>query len=154
MYAVAVAGVLEPVLSLALARARARISFGAPIADHQYIQDKLVDMKLTMESARWLAYSAASGLMEDDRTCSSQASLAKLVASEGMVRAGLELIHIFGHLGYERGAGLDRVVRDAIALRLAGGTTEMQKKNVLRGLLAECPPLGDPAMAVLAGEGV
>ena len=62
------------------------------------------------------------------------ASMSKLTASEGMVRAGLEFIQVFGHAGYERANGIERVLRDAVALRLAGGTTEMQKKNVFKGL--------------------
>jgi isovaleryl-CoA dehydrogenase len=136
MYAVAVAGALELVLQRGMDRAHSRSAFGRPIADHQYVQDKLVDIKLTMEAARWLGYSAMSGLVAGDSQFSSQASLAKLVASEGMVRAGLELIQIFGHTGYERRNGVDRVVRDAIALRLAGGSTEMMKKNVFK-ILAE-----------------
>jgi isovaleryl-CoA dehydrogenase len=134
MYGLAVAGFLEPLLHVALERADGRIAFGAPLIEHEYIQDKLVDMKLTMETSRWLAYSAAAALARGDATCSAQASLAKLVAAEGMVRAGLELIQIFGHHGYERAGGVERALRDAVALRMAGGTSEMQKKNVIKHL--------------------
>ena len=72
------------------------LAFGVPLAEHEYIQDKLVDMKLAMETSRWLAYSAAAELCKANPASSMQASLAKLAASEGMVRAGLELIQLFG----------------------------------------------------------
>jgi len=134
MYGIAVAGVLEPVIERAMARISSRIAFGVPLAEHEYIQEKLVDMKLTMETSRWLAYSAAAELCRANPASSMQASLAKLAASEGMVRAGLELIQLFGHEGYDRASGIERVLRDATALRLAGGTTEMQKKNIFKHL--------------------
>lgn len=137
MYGVVVAGYLEPLLAQALERTQNRTAFGRPIADHEYIQDKLVDMKLTMEASRWLAYSTVSGLARKNRFFSAQASLAKLTASEGMVRAGLELIQLFGHAGYDRGAGIERVLRDGVAIRIAGGTSEMQKKNVFKCLVEE-----------------
>lgn len=133
MYGDAVAGFLEHILDQALERVSTRFAFETSIADQQYIQEKLVDMKLTMETSRWLAYSAAAALIRGDSGSSSmQASLAKVTASEGMVRAGLELIQIFGHVGYDRTNDIERVLRDAVAIRIAGGTTEMQKKNIFK----------------------
>jgi isovaleryl-CoA dehydrogenase len=136
MYAVATAGLLEPLIATAMDRACTRRAFGVPLAEHELIQDKLVEMKVTMEASRWLAYSAVAALGHDDLRCSSQASVAKIVAAEGMVRSALELIQLFGHAGYADGP-IERVLRDAVALRIAGGTTEMQKKNVFKHLLLD-----------------
>lgn len=135
MYGIAVAGFIEPLLAQATKRVTARSAFGTKIAEHEYIQEKLVNMKLAMEASRWLAYSAAAALIRNDPASSLQASLAKLTASEGMVQTGIELIQVFGHQGYERQTGIEKIVRDAIAIRMAGGTTEMQKKNIFKHLI-------------------
>jgi isovaleryl-CoA dehydrogenase len=134
LYGVAVAGFLEPIIEQAMGHVQRRVAFGVPLAQHEYVQGKLVDMKMTMECARLLAYSAAAALERGDEAFSAQASLAKLAASEGMVKASVELIQIFGHAGYDRTQPIERCVRDALALRIAGGTTEMQKLNVFKQL--------------------
>lgn len=142
MYGIAVAGLLEDVIDHALTRSKERVSFGVPIADHQYVQDKIVRMKLTMETSRWLAYSAVAALARGNDACSIRASLTKLAASEGMVASALEYIQLFGHLGYDRTTGIERVLRDAVGLRLVGGSTEMQKLNIFKQLSR---PSGDGA---------
>ena len=135
MYSVAVTGFLEPLLQRALSWAQEREAFGVPLAEHEYVQDKIVTTKMTIETSRWLAYSAAAALERHDPSASLQASLAKLTASEGTVQSALELVQVFGHRGYQRGFGLERALRDAVALRIAGGTSEMQKRNVFKQLL-------------------
>lgn len=134
MYAVATAAQLESMISRALGHATTRRAFGAALAEHELIQDKIVDMKVTMESSRWLAYSAADALARHEANSAMLASCAKISASEGLVRASTEVIQIFGHKGFEIGSGIERYLRDAIAFRLAGGTTEMQKKNIFKYL--------------------
>lgn len=136
LYGVAVAGFLEPMIQDAMQRVHSRVAFGVPLARHEYLQEKLVDMKMTMESARLLAYSAAAALEQGDASYSTQASLAKLAAAEGIVKASIELVQIFGHAGYDRSQPIERCVRDALALRIAGGTSEMQKLNVFKQLSA------------------
>ncbi|GHD37236.1 acyl-CoA dehydrogenase [Nocardiopsis kunsanensis] len=140
MYGVAVAGQMQRHLERALFRVRERESFGIPLAEHEFIQDKIVDMEATAEGSRWMSYAAADALERGDREkYSSLASVAKMTASEGMVRAGLELVQVFGHIGYMRDHGIERVARDAIAIRIAGGTTEMQKKNIFKHLMMRFP---------------
>jgi isovaleryl-CoA dehydrogenase len=152
MYAIAVAGQLRLHLHRALDHALTRQAFGQPLAEHELIQDKLVDMKLTAESARYMGYAAADALIRGDRSYSELASCAKLAASEGIVRAGVELIQIFGHAGYMRDSGIEQVLRDAVAIRIAGGTTEMQKKNIFKQLSAgHAKHHGRSAEGTLAG---
>jgi alkylation response protein AidB-like acyl-CoA dehydrogenase len=144
MYGIVAATPLEVMIAHAMHRVRTRWAFGVPIGEHQLIQDKLVDMKVTMESSRWLAYSTAAALIDHDPGFSVRASCTKLTASEGLVRAATELIQIFGHAGYDRAGVIERYLRDAVAVRIAGGTTEMQKKNVFKSL-RDSAPLAVPA---------
>lgn len=132
MYGIVVAAQLEAALPAAVARIHDRRAFGAPIAEHELIQDKLVTIRTTAESARFLAYAAADALVRGDERFSALASCAKLAASEGGVHSTCELMQIFGHAGYECSQPYERHVRDALAIRIAGGTTEMQKKNIFK----------------------
>lgn len=135
LYGLVVAGHLSSLLPEAVRRAGERQAFGQPLAEHEYIQDKLVTMRATIESSRYLAYAAADALIRGDDRAEALASCAKLAASEGAVASTLELVQLFGHAGYDRGAGIERHLRDAVAIRIAGGTTEMQKKNIFKDVL-------------------
>ncbi|GGV02256.1 isovaleryl-CoA dehydrogenase [Streptomyces albospinus] len=129
---------MDSFIPQALERATTREAFGVPIAEHQYIQDKIVLMKVAAETARQLSYATLSALENgDDAQANSLASCTKLAAAQGIVAASQELLQIFGHLGFDRDFGIERQLRDAAAFRIAGGTDEMQKKNIFGQLLAE-----------------
>ncbi|MGX7828036.1 acyl-CoA dehydrogenase family protein [Actinokineospora sp. 24-640] len=130
MYGVVVAAQLEGLLPDVIDRVTTRRAFGTEIGNHEYIQDKVVTMRMTIETSRHLAYAAADALVKGDSAYSSLASCAKIAASEGAVSSAVELIQVYGHQGYMRGGGIERRLRDAVAIRIAGGTTEMQKKNI------------------------
>ncbi|MFF5364758.1 acyl-CoA dehydrogenase family protein [Streptomyces scabiei] len=137
VYGVIVAAHLEALLPTAVERITTREAFGAPLSEHQYIQDKVVDMQMTVAASRALSYATVGALArtDDAHRASLLASCVKLLSAEGLVRAGLELVQLFGHLGFESGSGIERHLRDAVAFRIAGGTNEMQKKNIFNQVL-------------------
>ncbi|MGW1219894.1 acyl-CoA dehydrogenase family protein [Streptomyces californicus] len=137
IYGVIVSAHLEALLPTAIDRITTRRAFGSPIGEHQYIQDKVVDMQVTVAASRALSYSTVDALLHPDDThrASLLASCVKLLSAEGLVRAGLELVQLFGHAGFESGSGIERHLRDAVAFRIAGGTNEMQKKNIFNQVL-------------------
>ncbi|EHM28689.1 MULTISPECIES: acyl-CoA dehydrogenase family protein [Streptomyces] len=137
IYGIVVSAHLESLLPTAIERITTRKAFGSPIGEHQYIQDKVVDMQMTVTASRALSYATVGALVGTDDTdrASLLASCVKLLSAEGLVRAGLELVQIFGHLGFESGSGIERQLRDAVAFRIAGGTNEMQKKNIFNQVL-------------------
>ncbi|WP_018680223.1 acyl-CoA dehydrogenase family protein [Actinokineospora enzanensis] len=143
MYGIVVAAQLEARLPATIARTSTRQAFGTVLGNHEYIQDKIVTMRTTIESARHLAYAAADALLRDDDSYGALASCAKLAASEGMVESAVEMVQIFGHLGYDRAFGVERLLRDAVAIRIAGGTTEMQKKNIYKDVVARYAPTAE-----------
>ncbi|HEX3647982.1 MAG TPA: acyl-CoA dehydrogenase family protein, partial [Pseudonocardiaceae bacterium] len=105
------------------------------LGNHEFSQDKVVTVRTAIESSRHLAYAAADALVRGADDASALASCAKLAASEGVVAAAIELVQTFGHLGYVRSFGIERQLRDAVAIRIAGGTTEMQKKNIYNDVI-------------------
>ncbi|MFC5290117.1 acyl-CoA dehydrogenase family protein [Actinokineospora guangxiensis] len=127
---------MRSMIPRALDRATSREAFGAPIAEYQYIQDKIVQMKVGAETARALSYATLSAMENGDADAGTLASCTKLASAQAIVGSSLELVQLFGHMGYDRTQGVERHLRDAAAFRIAGGTDEMQKKAIFSQLLA------------------
>ncbi|MGP3966800.1 acyl-CoA dehydrogenase family protein [Streptomyces sp. 6N223] len=137
-FGVIAASTIDTMLPQAVERSLTRETFGVKIAEHQYIQDKIVQMKVAAESARALSYATLCALENEDMPqASTLASCTKLLSAQGIVGSSLELVQLFGHLGCDRDHTIERHLRDAAAFRIAGGTDEMQKKNIFRQVLAE-----------------
>lgn len=137
-FGIIAAAQLESMIPRAVERATSREAFGAPIAEYQYIQDKIVQMKVAGETARALSYATLCSLEKGDDQAPTLASCTKLASAQGVVGASLELVQLFGHMGYDRDHGVERQLRDAAAFRIAGGTDEMQKKAIFSQVLAGC----------------
>ncbi|HEU0026681.1 MAG TPA: acyl-CoA dehydrogenase family protein [Ktedonobacterales bacterium] len=129
-------GIAQGALELAVARARERRQFGQPIGNFQGLQWKLADMRLAVESARWLVYRAAWGAghaLPDP----AEAALAKIASAEAAQRVTNEALQIFGSYGYSREEPLERMVRDARMFTIAGGTAEVLRNLVGKRLLRD-----------------
>ncbi|MGW2277232.1 acyl-CoA dehydrogenase family protein [Streptomyces sp. NPDC001770] len=138
LYGLVIAAFLEPQLDEAVDFTRRREAFGTPILDHQYVQGRITDIRITIEIARATARAGIDALVAGDPQASLRCSVAKLVGSEGLVEAAQNLMRLQGHAGYMRGART-RVVQDALGTLIAGGTSEMQRKNILNQMLANHP---------------
>ncbi|SCD39726.1 Acyl-CoA dehydrogenase [Streptomyces sp. BpilaLS-43] len=138
LYGLVIAAFLEPQLDKAVGFARRREAFGTPILDHQYVQGRVTDIRITIEIARATARAGIDALVAGDPEASLRCSVAKLVGSEGLVEAAQNLMRLHGHAGYMRGAQT-RIVQDALGTLIAGGTSEMQRKNILNQMLAGHP---------------
>ncbi|WP_228981154.1 acyl-CoA dehydrogenase family protein [Streptomyces sp. DH12] len=135
LYGLVAAAFLEPQLDKVITFTRRREAFGTPILEHQYVQGRLTDIRITIEVARATAVAGIEALVAGDPQASLRCSVAKLTGSEGLVEAAQNLMRLHGHMGYERGP-LTRIVQDALGTLIAGGTTEMQRKNILNQMLA------------------
>ncbi|HET9111282.1 MAG TPA: acyl-CoA dehydrogenase family protein [Ktedonobacterales bacterium] len=135
-------GIAQGALELAVAHARERRQFAQPIGSFQGLQWKLADMRLAVESARWLVYRAAWGAGHGlpDPT---DAALAKIAAAEAAQRVANEALQIFGSYGYSREEPLERMVRDARMFTIAGGTAEVLRNLVGKRTLKD--GVGQPA---------
>jgi isovaleryl-CoA dehydrogenase len=129
LYGVVGAAYLESLLVDAMDFAQRRTAFGQPIADYQYVQRRITNIKLAIESTRWVSYAALGALMEEQPEAGLMSSTAKLIGSESLAGAALDVMQIFGHAGYEVSRH-SRNVQDALGTLIAGGTSDIQRKNI------------------------
>ena len=76
-----------------------REAFGRPIGAFEALQFKAADMRVGVETAR-LAYQRAAWLRDHGRPFATEASIAKLHASEVAVSAALDAVQIHGGYGF------------------------------------------------------
>ncbi len=126
-------GLMQAQLDQAIAYARERRQFGRPIGKNQAVSHRIADMKLRLESARWLLYRAC-WLHDRDRSAAMDASLAKLAVSEAAVQSSLDVVHLHGAAGVMADLGLEQGLRDAIPGTIYSGTSEMHREIVARSL--------------------
>ncbi|MBI3839974.1 MAG: acyl-CoA dehydrogenase family protein [Planctomycetia bacterium] len=122
----------------AIQYAQQRHTFGKPICEHQTIQIKLADMATKIEAARLLVYSAAQKKDRGER-CDLEAGMAKLFATESAQEIALEALRIHGGAGYSKDFRVERYYRDAPLLIVGGGTNELQRLIIAKGLVAKYP---------------
>lgn len=126
-------GMARGAYQAALAYARERITFGKPIADHQAIAFKLADMATQIDAGRLLVHRAAR-LREAGMPCLTEASMAKLFASEMAEKVCSAAIQIHGGYGYLNDYPVERIYRDVRVCQIYEGTSEVQRMVIARGL--------------------
>ncbi len=120
----------------ALAYARERQAFGQAITEHQAVAFRLADMATEIESARQLVLHAAA-LAEASRPCRTEATMAKLKASEMAEKVCSEAIQIHGGYGYLKDFPVERIWRDVRVCCIYKGTSDIQRLIISRAL-KEC----------------
>jgi alkylation response protein AidB-like acyl-CoA dehydrogenase len=124
-------GAMDRSLKRCVEHAKGRKQFGASIASFQSISNKLVDMKLRLETSRLLLYKAGD-LHRQGKRCDEAVALSKLYISEAAVQSGLDAIQIFGGSGVSSDTGVDALLRDAVPGRIFSGTSEMQRAIIAK----------------------
>jgi len=118
----------------AIRYAQQRVTFGKPIAQHQAIQIKLADMATKIEASRLLIYSAAAKKDRGER-CDVEAGMAKLFATDTAAEVTLEAMKVMGGNGYSKDFVVERLYRDAPLVVIGGGTNDLQRLIIAKGLL-------------------
>jgi butyryl-CoA dehydrogenase len=126
-------GIARAALEAALLFSKERETFGNPIAKHQSISFKLAEMATQLEAARQLTFHAGQ-LKDQNLPCLTQASMAKLFASEIAEKVCSEAIHIHGGYGYLKDFPVERFFRDVKVCQIYEGTNEVQKMVISRSL--------------------
>ena len=126
-------GIARAALEAATLYSREREAFAKPLAEHQAVAFKLADMATQIAAARQLTLHAAA-LKDAGEPCLSEASMAKLFASEMAERVCSDAIQIHGGYGYLQDFPVERYYRDVRACQIYEGTSEVQKMVISRAL--------------------
>jgi alkylation response protein AidB-like acyl-CoA dehydrogenase len=110
----------------ALAYAKERKQFGKPISQYQMIQQLLADMLVEIRASRLLTYHAA-WLKEQGEFCSTEASIAKIHATEAARKVTIDGMQVLGGYGYMMEYDMQRYVRNALLGTIGGGTNQIQR---------------------------
>jgi isovaleryl-CoA dehydrogenase len=129
-------GVAQGALEAALSYARERRQFGRPIGEFQLIQGKLADMYTETEAARALTWTALAAVEREAPGSRELASAAKLMGGDVAMRVTTEAVQVLGGYGYIDEFPVERYMRDAKLMQIGGGTAEIQRFIIARGLLA------------------
>ena len=105
--------------------AHERVTFGKPIIEHQAVAFRLADMATQIAVARQMVHHAA---------CLSEASMAKLFASEMAERVCSAAIQTLGGYGYLKDFPVERIYRDVRVCQIYEGTSDVQRMVIARGL--------------------
>jgi butyryl-CoA dehydrogenase len=127
-------GIAQGALDASIAYAKERFQFGKPLASFQAIQWMIADMATEIDAARFLVYRAAS-CADKGRSCSTEAAMAKLFASETATRVAGKAIQIHGGAGYMESYPVERAYRDAKVTEIYEGTSEVQRMVIAASYL-------------------
>ena len=129
-------GILSRSLDLAVDWAKSRETFGKPIADRQFVQGLLVDAFLDLKSIRAMGYETAAraDAGEDVRYL---ASASKYMGGNYGHRSIDKLMQVMGGMGETRDMPFTTWYRLLRHGRIGGGTDEIQRMLMARGLLKE-----------------
>lgn len=126
-------GGMKRQLETCTAYAQERKQFKRPIGKFQSVANKLVDMKVRMETARLLLYKAV-WTKTNGGDASVDTAIAKLYLSEAWIQSCLDAVQIHGGYGYMTEVEVERDLRDSVSGAMYSGTSEIQR-NIIAGHL-------------------
>lgn len=124
-------GVARSAFEIAKDHAQRRVSFGQKLGAKQLIWDRIAEMSWRIDAAELITYRAAklydAGELKP-KELMKPASMAKLVSTETAVFCADQTVQILGGDGLTKEYGrAEQIYRDARALPIVGGTSEMVK---------------------------
>lgn len=126
-------GVAEAALAEAWAYSEQRRQFGQRISGFQSIRHKLASARTRLQASRLMLYWATS-LIDKGVSASVETSMAKLFVCDTCHDVVLDCQKILGAYGYAEGFGMERYVRDILAMPIFGGSSAIQLNNIANWL--------------------
>jgi len=126
-------GLAQAALDYAVGYAADRRQFGQPILDFQGVGFLLADMAAGIEAARAL-YLSAARRRDAGLPFSTQAAMAKLVATDTAMRVTTDAVQVLGGYGYTADFPVERYMREAKVLQIVEGTNQVQRLVIARSL--------------------
>ena len=133
-------GVARSAFDIAQRHAQTRVVFGQPLGAKQLIWEKIANLSWRLESAALLTYRAATLYDQgvSGKSLMKEAAMAKLVATETANICADETVQILGGDGLTKEYGrAEQIFRDARALTIVGGTSEMARYLIAAGALPD-----------------
>jgi alkylation response protein AidB-like acyl-CoA dehydrogenase len=127
-------GIARAALEAAVAYAGEREQFDRPIGEFQGVRWRFAEMAERVEAARLLALRAAARA-DDGRSVGRGLSMAKISASEAAVDNAEDAIDVHGGIGYTTERPVERYLRDAKLLTIAGGPNDVHRNAVADGAI-------------------
>ncbi|MGH9324111.1 MAG: acyl-CoA dehydrogenase family protein [Vicinamibacteria bacterium] len=124
--AAAAVGLAQAAYDHAVAYAKERKTFGAPIYKHQAIGFMIADMACSIEAARLLVWQSAWTIDQGKRN-TREAAFAKLFAADTAVRVATDAVQVFGGNGFNKEYPVEKLYRDAKIYQIYEGTSQIQR---------------------------
>jgi len=118
-------------LEAAISHVGTREQFGGPLTQQQAVRFTIADMTTRLRAARQLVYEAAD-LMAEGRPFDTEASVAKLFASETATWATERALHLHGAQGFMLDSPVQRFYRDCKILEWGEGANEVQREMIFQ----------------------
>jgi len=128
-------GMAQAALAHAISYSKERETFGKPIVEHQAVGFRLADMATKVEVARQMVLHAAT-LKDAGLPCLTEASMAKLFASEMAEEVCSGAIQTLGGNGFISDYPVEKIYRDVRVCQIYEGTSDIQKLVIARNLAA------------------
>ncbi|HET7736002.1 MAG TPA: acyl-CoA dehydrogenase family protein [Nocardioidaceae bacterium] len=126
-------GLAQGALDHAVAYAKEREAFGKRIIDHQGLAFVLADMAAAVQTAR-ATYLAAARLKDRGLPYSTEASVAKMVATDNAMKVTTDAVQVLGGYGYTKDFPVERYMREAKVMQIFEGTNQIQRMVIGRAL--------------------
>ena len=126
----AAVGLMEGALEIAARHAAERHQFGRPLVRLGAVANLLADCWADLESSRLLAYQAAERARLDPATTLDHSSLAKLAATEAAGRVVDRCVQVMGRWGLVKGSKIEQYYRQARAMRIYEGASEVLRLGI------------------------
>jgi len=126
-------GIGRAALEYATDYAKQREAFGKKIHEFQAVSFRLVDAKMAVDQARLMTLHAAD-LADAGKPFATEASMAKLAASEAAWKSANAAVMTLGSYGYSREYPVEKWLRDAKLEEIYEGTSDIQRVIIARSL--------------------
>jgi len=128
-------GMARAAFEAAVRYAKERVTFGVPIIEHQAVNFRLADMATQLDAARLMVWRAAT-LKDAGKPCLTEASMAKMFASEMAEKVCSDAIQIHGGCGYISDFPVERIYRDVRVCQIYEGANDIQRLVIGRAVAA------------------
>ncbi|MBV7295034.1 acyl-CoA dehydrogenase family protein [Corynebacterium sp. TAE3-ERU12] len=139
-------GIAQGAFDYAVNYVQEREQFGKPVAAFQNTQFMLADMRMKIEAARLMVYTAAAnaerGTTAEGGKLGFMAAASKTFASDVAMEVTTDAVQLLGGYGFTTDFPVERMMRDAKITQIYEGTNQICRLVMGRQVLAEAKKRG------------